>query len=171
MPTITAKLDTIGIAALTGKPRRAASKAGSTALRDMRSEAVKRIRARKAIRPKYIARAISLVRPRGSALEWAVRIASTPVPLIAYPHKQTKRGVTVEVNRGKRTLVPGSFVARIQSGHVGVFRRRGAARLPIQELRGSRPVDALLHEGEAQGVAERGRKSFASTFARLLAMG
>ena len=54
------------------------------------------------------------------------------------------------------------------SGHVGVFRRRGKARLPIEELRGSRPVDALLHKGEAEGVAARGGASFAATFARVL---
>lgn len=156
---------------LKGAAKMALRKAGATALRDMRSEAVKRIRARKAIRPKYIARAITMVRPKGGeidGLEWALRVSGEPIPLVAYPHKQTKRGVSVEVNRGKRTLVAGSFVAKMRSGHVGVFRRRGAARLPIDELRGSRPVDALLHEGEAQGVADRGGTSFASTFARLL---
>jgi hypothetical protein len=33
----------------------------------------------------------------------------------------------------------------MKSGHVGIFKRSGKARLPIEELRGSRPVDALLH--------------------------
>ena len=60
------------------------------------------------------------------------------------------------------------FVATMTSGHEGVFRRKGKARLPIEELRGSRRVDALLHEGEAQGVAERGGKSFGETFTRVL---
>jgi hypothetical protein len=101
-------------------------------------------------------------------MAWAVRVSGEPVPLVAYPHRQTKQGVTVEVNRGKRTLVKGSFVATMQSGHEGIFRRRGKARLPIEELRGSRPVDALLHEGEAQGVADRGSKSFGATFNRVL---
>jgi hypothetical protein len=32
----------------------------------------------------------------------------------------------------------------------------------------ARPLDALLHKGEAQGVAERGGLSFAATFARVL---
>jgi hypothetical protein len=71
--------------------------------------------------------------------------------------------VNVEVDRGKRTLVKGAFVATMKSGHVGIFRREGKARLPIKELRGSRPIDALLHAGEAQGVAERGGASFAAT--------
>ncbi len=151
--------------------KRALRKAGSTALRDMRSEASKRIRARKAIKPRYIRRALTLRRAKGSDIadmEWAIDVSGESVPLVAYPHRQTKKGVSVEVNKGKRTLVAGSFVATMKSGHKGVFKRSGSARLPIQELRGSRPVDALLHEGEAQGVADRGGKSFNETFARVL---
>jgi len=150
---------------------RALRKAGATALRDMRSEASKRIRARKRISPKCISRALSLRRPKGSdiaSMSWAVQVSGEPVPLVAYPHRQTKESVSVEVNRGKRTLLKGAFVATMTSGHEGVFRRKGKARLPIEELRGSRRVDALLHEGEAQGVAERGGKSFGETFTRVL---
>jgi hypothetical protein len=98
----------------------------------------------------------------------AVDVGGEPVPLVAYPNRQTKKGVRVEVNRGKPTLVKGSFKATMKSGHKGIFRRRGSARLPIEELRGSRPVDALLHKGEADGVAARGGKSFSETFARVL---
>lgn len=172
------KLDKSGLAALEPGPFkravvRALRKAGVTALRDMRSEATKRIRQRKRIASKYISRAISMQRAKGSDIQgmlWAVNVSGEPVPLIAYPHRQTKQGVSVEVNRGKRTIVKGSFIATMRSGHEGVFRRRGEARLPIEELRGSRPVDALLHKGEAEGVAERGHRSFASTFTRLLPM-
>lgn len=173
---ISVQWDRRGIAALETGPmkgalKRALRKAGATALRDMRSEASKRIRARKRIRSKYITRALTLQRPKGgdiAAWSWAINVSGEPVPLVAYPHRQGKRGVTVEVNRGKRTLIEGSFVATMKSGHQGVFRRRGKARLPIDELRGSRPVDALLHKGEADGVAERGGRSFTETLARVL---
>lgn len=174
--SITAKWDRSQIASLMSGPLRAAAKralrkAGATALRDMRSEASKRIRQRKRIRVSYIRDAISMRRPSGgdiSSYQWALDVSGKPVPLVAYPHRQTRKGVSVEVNRGKRTLVKGAFVATMKSGHKGVFRRRGKARLPIEELRGSRPVDALLHEGEAQGVADRGGASFAATFVRVL---
>jgi hypothetical protein len=173
---VTVKWDRSGLAALETGPlkaaaRRALRKAGATALRDMRSEAVKRIRTRKRIKSRYISRALSLRRPRGGDIgdmQWAVDVSGEAVPLVAYPHRQTRKGVSVEVNRGKRTLLKGAFVASTRSGHEGVFRRRGKARLPIEELRGSRPVDALLHEGEAQGVADRGAASFAATFTRVL---
>jgi hypothetical protein len=173
---INVKWDRSGLAALEpralkGAWRRALRKAGATALRDMRSEASKRIRARKRIKARFIARALTLRRPKGSTaadMTWAVDVSGEPVPLAAYPHRQTQRGVAVEVNKGKRTLIKGSFVASMKSGHAGVFRRRGNARLPIDELLGSRPVDALLHEGEAEAVAERGAKSFGATFVRVL---
>jgi hypothetical protein len=176
--SVSVKWDKSGLASLEpGKFRsaavRALRKAGITALRDMRSEASKRIRARKRLKQKYIARALTMARPKGSdiaSLEWAIKVSGEPVPLVAYPHRQTKQGVAVEVNTGKRTLVKGSFLATMKNGHEGIFRRRGTARLPIQELRGSRPVDALLHEGEAQAVADRGGRSFGDTFTRLLPM-
>lgn len=174
--TITAKWDRSQIAALENGPmrgalKRALRKAGATALRDMRSEASKRIRTRKRIRVSYIRRAMTMRRPKGSdiaGMEWALQFSGEPVPLSAYPHRQTKKGVTVEVNKGKRTLLKGSFKATMKSGHKGVFARKGKARLPIGERFGSRPVDAMLHAGEAEAVAERGGASFAATFARVL---
>lgn len=178
MKALSVTVDKAGIAALAPGPMRRAvvralRKAGGTALRDMRSEAVKRIRARKRIKPRYISRAITLRRARGAdiaAMEWSVRLSGEPVPLIAYPHRATKRGVSVEVNRGKRTVLRGAFIATMKSGHEGIFRRRGKLRLPITERLGSRPVDALLHKGEAEGVAKRGARSLSDAFTRLLPM-
>jgi hypothetical protein len=189
------KWDKSGIAPLQTKELKRAlvkalRKAGMTALRDMRSEASKRIRARKRLAPKYITRALTMARPRGSdiaSFEWALKVSGKPVPLIAYPHKavggraatrsgrgkagpRSQGGVIVEVNPGKRTLIRGAFVQTMASGHQGIFKRRGRGRLPIDELLGSRPVDALLHQGEADAVAERGGRSFADTFARVLPM-
>lgn len=194
--SISVTWDKSGIAGLeTGKLKaavvRALRKAGITALRDMRGEATKRIRARKRIKPKYVTRALTLSRPKGSTIAdmaWALNVSGKPVPLIAYPHRKKRGtkagrkgrggigprtpklagGLIVEVNTGKWTLVRGAFVATMKSGHQGIFRRRGAARLPIHELLGSRPVDALLHEGEKEAVSARGGASFSATFRRVL---
>jgi len=182
-------LDSRGIDAFKGAPaaiKRALYKAGQTALRDMRSEAKKRIRARKRIKAGLIGKAFVMKRPKGSSIdgaEWALKVKGGVVPLIAYPHRQTPRpvgprskrrnrpgGVRVEVNRGKRTLIKGAFIATMRSGHKGIFVRTGVKRLPIRELLGSRPVDALLHKGEPEAVQERGRVSMAATFERLLPM-
>jgi len=188
--SISVEWDKSGIAGLeTGKLKaavlRALRKAGVTALRDMRSEAKKRIGELKRLSSKYVNRALTIRRASGSEiekLEWALVVSGKPVPLIAYPHQVKKRpkmgkrrqgprdqgGVVVEVNRGKRTLIRGAFVARMSSGHEGIFKRVGRERLPIKELLGSRPIDALLHSGQADGVAKRGGASFSATFERLL---
>lgn len=169
------KFDTKGIAPLEpGRLDKAIArtlrKAGSTAMRDMRSEASKRIRARKRLKVGTVNAALSVRKAKdaGIAGEWGIDVLGKPVRLIEYPHRQTKKGVSVEVNRGKRTLLLHAFIARMASGHEGVFRRRSKMRNPINELIGSRPVDALLHQGEADGVAERGRASMTATFERLL---
>lgn len=173
---ISVKWDRSQIAALETGPlkgalKRALRKAGATALRDMRSEASKRIRARKRIKVSYIRRALTLRRPSGSDISdfaWALDVSGETVPLVAYPFRQTKKGVSVEINRGKRSIIKGSFVATMKSGHKGIFLRRGKARLPIKALFGTRPVDALLQEGEGDAVAARGGKSFEETFTRVL---
>lgn len=158
---------------MTAAIARAVRKAAATSLRDMRSEASKRVRARKRLRAGIVHKAIHLKRPRISTrsidgADWGLNISGKAVSLAQYPHRQTKRGVSVEVNKGKRTLVKSAFITTLKSGRRGIWVREGKARLPIRELLGSRPVDALLHEGEAEGVQERGRASFASTFARML---
>lgn len=45
----------------------------------------------------------------------------------------TFQGVTVEVEKGKKTQLRSAFMTRMKSGHIGVMRREGKARLPIFE--------------------------------------
>jgi len=164
----------------------ALKRAGSTALRDMRAEAKKRIREKKNIKAKDVAKAIHIQRPRrvvgGAPASWAVNFSGGIVRLAAYPHRQNKQGVSVKINKGGgATLIKSGFIATMRSGHKGVFvrvkgagakggRRRKSglvSRLPIRAPFGSRPVDALLQPGRAQLVADRGLKSFMDTFKRL----
>lgn len=150
---------------------RAMRKAGISGQRAMRAEAIRRIRARKALKAKVVRKAMSKSRVTSSdvnRMRWVISLDGKPVPLIEYRARQTRRGVTVAVNRGKRSLVRGAFIQVMKSGHKGVFVRRGSARLPIDEQPGSRPVDALLHDGEAEAVAERGGAVARAAFVRLL---
>lgn len=176
MPKVEVSLDDADLralrSALNGKAARAAlRKAGTKALRDMRAEASKRIRQRKRIKIQIVHRALSMVRPRGANLDdlsWTLAVSGKAVPLSAYPHRQTRKGVSVEVNRGKRTLVRSAFLAKMRSGHQGIYQREGMARLPINERFGSRPTDALLHAGEKEAVAERGMTTLVRTFRAML---
>lgn len=188
--SISVRWDKSGIAGITPGPMKRAivaalRKAGKVALKEMRAEAKKRVQALKRLKPKYINRALSMSPARGSSIAdmtWALNVSGQPVPLIAYPHRvfgprklgkrrqgpRDRGGVMVEVNPGKWTLVRGAFVATMKSGHEGIFRRRGPQRLPIDELLGSRPVDALLHPGEALAIAMRGNRVFGELFTQLL---
>lgn len=151
---------------------RALGKAGSTGLRDMKSEANKRVRARKKIKVSMIGKTFVLRRPKRQTIDgmqWGIDVKGQRVSLTAYPHRAGPRGVTVQVNPGVSTLIRHAFIATTKkSGHRGIWIREGSSSLPIKELLGSRPVDALLHRGEAEGVAERGARSLSRVFTRLL---
>jgi hypothetical protein len=56
------------------------------------------------------------------------------LPIAIFQARQTKAGVSFRIKRtGGRKQLGGSFVAKMRSGHVGVYRRKGKARLPIEE--------------------------------------
>lgn len=170
------------------KPRRmtkgiakATVRARITSKRDMKSEASKRIRARKRIKVKAVNKATQVVDNRKSNIndmQWGIRMRGDKFRLIDYPNRALKRGgISVAVNKGKRKVLKHAFYATVKSkkkgggdgpSHLGIFQRRGKKRLHIDEKLASRPVDALLHKGEADGVRERGRKSFIDTTTRLL---
>lgn len=165
----------------------ALKRAGSTGLRDMRSEAKKRIRTVKNLKAKAVAKSLHMQRPTrvhaGAPAAWALNVEGGVVRVSAYAHRQGKVGVSVAVNKGKRTIIKHAFVATMKSGHKGVYvraetangaqprnrRRRSnlVGRLPINEPIASRPVDALRRPGQAQAVGERGVQAFLATFARL----
>jgi hypothetical protein len=165
------ELDALSVGRMKPAVIKALRRAGSTALRDMRSELSKRVRARKRIKAAAIREALRLRRAQGSdidAMEWAIDVSGKAMRVADYPHRQTKRGVSVEINRGQRSLIRGAFVATMKSGHKGVFVRRGRRRLPIDERFGSRVVDALGHQGEVEAIQRRGQSSFQATFKRML---
>jgi hypothetical protein len=67
--------------------------------------------------------------------------SSKPLPLIDFkatgpePSRGRGRGVSAVI-KGTRQRYPNAFIARMPSGHRGVFARKGKGRLPIRELFG-----------------------------------
>lgn len=57
-------------------------------------------------------------------LEAFVKAEGRPIPMLAFKARQTSEGVSVSI-KGRRILIPGAFIGRMKSGHVGVFRRGG----------------------------------------------
>jgi hypothetical protein len=70
--------------------------------------------------------------------DYEVRVKSSrrAIPLIDFPVSQTRAGVSTRA-WGKSQVIRHAFIATMpRSGHRGVFRRSGSARLPIKQLWG-----------------------------------
>jgi hypothetical protein len=147
---------------------RYARMAGSSAIRSMRAEASRRIRAQWNIKASRVNKTLSIIFPQvGGEMVWKLRSSYGPTPLADFGARQTSKGVSVMIYKGGgRQVIPGSFLATMKSGHVGVFTRMGKKRLPIQERYG--PPISSIFRGTAPYVVNRGRDVFLSTFERLV---
>lgn len=149
----------------------AVKKAGGDALRRLRAEAKRQVRARVAIRAGYLAAsALPLQFARGrrlDELQWVMRVSGREVPLGEYPRRATKKGVNVEVQRGRRVLLKGAFLATARTGRKSVFLRPSKFRYPMGHRLGLNVADAMA-DGQIPAVAlgEAG-KVLGAGFARL----
>lgn len=173
----------------TGKAvQKALSKSGSDAIRLMKSGSSRLVRQRKRIKVKRVSDGLPLFFPKGKQdLVWIMRVSGEPIPVSSFPVRQTKRGVSVAINTGKRTLIKSAFIATMRSGHRGVFLRalsgvhgpvtkkqakRGhvfrVGRLPIEEAFTTRISDVFNDSGFIPFVQAGGQASFTKSFERLL---
>lgn len=150
----------------------AVRRAGSEAVRAMRAESSRQVRARKRFKVAKVNGALPLDFPSSSApldrLVWRMRVSGEAMPLGTFPTRQTKRGVMVSVNKGASKLFPGAFIATMRSGHKGVFYRTGKARLPIDEAFSTRVSDVFQNEGLIEAIQTHTQTVFARAIARLL---
>ncbi len=145
--------------------------AGGDAIRAMRADASRYVRGRKRLKVSKINKAMTISFPRTkvlSELAWTMRVDGSPVPMADYPARQVRKGVSVEINRGSRKLVASAFFATMRSGHRGIFRRSGKARLPIHELFSSTVVAPFNDNGMIPATFRRTSEVFSKSFARLL---
>jgi len=96
-----------------------------------------------------IKKGIRVRRATKSEMRAAVVATGKPVPLIQYSARQTAKGVSVSVLKGRK-VIAGAFIATMPSGHRGVYVREPGAKhkkvgqgtkaawhaLPIRELYG-----------------------------------
>lgn len=89
----------------------------------------------------------------------SVVASGRPIPLIQYGARQTGRGVSVSVQKGRK-VIAGAFIATMRSGHVGVYVRESGGKhvkvkkggkaswheLPIRQLFGPSVPDALANK-------------------------
>ena len=151
---------------------RAMDKAGSDAARSMRTDSGRKVREKKRMKAGTVSRGLPLTFPTDrsklSSLVWRMQVSGKVVPIASYPARQVKGGVSVEINKGRPTLIRSAFITTLRSGRRGVFLHKGGKTSRVQELYTSRIADVFNDTGFVAAVQERAQGVFASAFARLL---
>lgn len=112
-----------------------------------------------------IKKAMRLKRATKSELRASIIASGRPIPLIQFSARQTSKGVSVNVLKGRK-LIEGAFIATMPSGHRGVFVREPGAKhrkvakgktagwhaLPIRELWGPSIPAAVANEKVQQAL-------------------
>lgn len=91
------------------------------------------------VRAKFLKKGnVKLSAAKGNRLVARIQITGGRIPLVEFSARATKKqGVTYQITKNDpRQRIPNAFIRTMKSGHTGVYTRKGAARLPIQELRG-----------------------------------
>ena len=153
-------LDSFGRRAETGIRR-----ALRRSLNAMRTDAYKEARQEYNIRVADVRKAFSS-RIWGNPPIGQATFSGRKIPLIRFsprPAGVTRRrppgGVSVMV-KAQRKAISGSFVARMRSGHLGVFQRHGDDRLPIEEKFGPALAQMLDNPEVNERIRERAAERF-----------
>ena len=102
-----------------------------------RTQVSKRVREKIRVKASVVKDHTKILKATPLKPEARVEVEGFPLPLSAFGPRQTKRGVTVGIEKGKkRQLKEGAFFSTMKSGHKGVFKRQGKDRLPIDEKYG-----------------------------------
>jgi hypothetical protein len=148
-----------------------AKKAGRDSVRALKAAATRSVRFRKKIPVRFVNDSMPVTSRSAKdleSLEWTMRVEAKPIPVVQFPNRQVRRGVTVAINAGGRKLIKHAFVATMKSGHTGVFMRRGKSRLPIDELYSTRVIDVFEDNGMIDAVTARARDTWDATWDRVL---
>ncbi len=102
--------------------------------RKVRTAGMKAVRKIYNIKTKDIKPTIWIVKATRSKPYALFKVWGYRLGVAKFSAKQTKRGVTFKIKKGGgRKRIGKAFIATMASGHVGVFKREGKSRLPIDE--------------------------------------
>lgn len=127
-------------------------------VKQLRTQVKKEARKHFAAKAKYIMRRTWTQKAKRGKARGAVYFGTRhKLPLRAFPKRQTRKGVSVQVLKGgKRTMYGGAFIVKGQRKtetsrgpryDVGVFRREGRDRLPIKRVDGINPYGLIKRTG------------------------
>jgi hypothetical protein len=140
-----AKLNTLG-----GKAPLAMSRAINRTIGTVQTHTVRAIAADTKLAQKDVRKGLELQRATPRRLVATLTASSRRLVLYAFKARQTKAGVSYNLGGG-RAFAPGAFIAKMRSGHVGVFRRRTSGPGSRPERRGPAPHFSWLPIDELQG--------------------
>ncbi len=123
------------LAHLTLDLRRAGVRAVNRSMQTVRTATLRGLAEDTGLAQRDIRPSLGLTRATFGQPQARLVVTGRRIPLIAFRARQTLTGVSYRLPGGRGTIAH-AFLATMRSGHRGVFRRRGRARLPIVELRG-----------------------------------
>lgn len=128
----------------------------------LRAQSVKELSKELQVAMRVIRRRLKAVKFRASKDGGAATVwyGLDPVGLIWLGAKQTSSGVTAQGGR----IVEGGFIATMKNGHKGVFKRRGTARLRIDEQAASIQTPAEKYVADLVVFSARFEAQFWKTF-------
>lgn len=134
--------------------RKAVYSALSRVTTRVRTESGRKVRETYVVKSKAVTGQVMLRRGNASNLSNELRWKGGNIPLILFrtnpkvPGGRRPRVLRAAVKRdGGNKPIDGAFLTRMSSGHVGVFRRSGRKRLPVEELYGP-AVPVMLNNEE-----------------------
>lgn len=154
--------------------------AGRDGAKTLKTDAARYVREHKNFKYGEVLKALPVRNPVGrriSALVWTMSVSGKPVPMGKFPVRQTKKGVTAKITKGKLSHFKSAFIQRVinlkslndASIHRGVFvRARGAKRYPIRHLLTTRVSDVFGDNGMIPGIQGRALSAFSKSFTRLM---
>ncbi|MDT8901838.1 phage tail protein [Anaeroselena agilis] len=142
------------------------ARAINRSLGSARAEAVRAVRAEYTVSAEAVRKTIATKNATPSMPLGIIIATGTPIAMSKFdvsptrPDPKAKRSVTVRVKKGSgRKTVKSAFLARMGSGHVGVFKRAGKKRLPIEQRFGPSVPQMLGSDNVTRQIEQKARET------------
>lgn len=151
--------------------QRALRMAGNAAIKEAKVASADHVTNKRLIARTRVEDGLPLDMPKGSDaiadLEWKERISGKGMALAKFPSIQTALGAYVRISPTSGfKRIKGAFIARMDNGHLGIWRRTGPGRTPIKELWTTRISDAMSDPGAIDVAQDRGLAKLQTAFAK-----
>lgn len=134
-------------------------------MQGVRTEAARAVRQRYYVRHGDVLATIKVTKADRPGLAYLLRSRGPSIPLIRFrttparPQPKKARVLRAAVKKaGGKKPIPGAFVAQMQSGHTGVFRRVGKKRLPLDQLYGPAIPVMMSEQSVTEHLQEQAHK-------------